>query len=66
MSKFIRKKKTRITYVSKRKTKLKIFVTGIVECNFLWQVFDMENVQLQGLKFQKQFFLRTWTSNILL
>lgn len=33
-------------YLSKRKTKLKIIVTGIAVCDFLWQVFDMENVQL--------------------
>lgn len=32
-------------YLSKRKTKLKIFVITIVECNFLRQVFDTENAQ---------------------
>lgn len=31
-------------YLSKGKTKLKIFVISVVECNFLWEVFDIENV----------------------
>lgn len=45
MWKFIRKKKARIMCLSKRETKLKILVTSIVECTFLWQVFGVENVQ---------------------
>lgn len=32
--------------LSKEKCKLKIFVIHIRECNFLCQVFDIDNVQL--------------------